>query len=274
MEEIWQSIRSSAASAGLRLLGAVAILVIGLKMVSFLCKQIGKGKGFGKLDKSLQTFLLSFLKILLNIVVIVSAAMLLGVPTTSFVTLLASAGVAIGLALQGSLSNFAGGLMLMFFKPFAVDDYIEVAGVSGTVHDITPFYTVIVTLDGRRITLPNGTITNTNITNYSVEQMRRVEIRVDVAYGTDIEQVKRLLCDVAAAHPLVLHDQPVFARMTGMGESALNFLLRVCVHGTEYWNAYYSLTEQVAQTLQQQGIEIPFPQLTIHQANETNNSEE
>ncbi len=266
MEQIFATVKTFLTTAGLRLLAALAVLVLGLKIVSFLCRQIARGKGFVRLDKSLQTFLLSFTKILLNILVFVSVAMILGVPTTSFVTILASAGVAIGLALQGSLSNFAGGLMLMFFKPFAVDDYIKVGDAEGTVHDITPFYTVLISIDRRRITLPNGQITNTPIINYTAEKVRCVEIKIGVAYGSDVDRVKSVLTEIAAAHPLVLSDPPLLVRMTDFGDSALEFTMRACTATEHYWTVVFDLREQIAMRFEQENIEIPFPQLVVHAA--------
>ncbi|MDD6284851.1 MAG: mechanosensitive ion channel family protein [Firmicutes bacterium] len=250
--------------AGINLLLAILLLVVGIKLSNWAIKLLQKGKGFSKLDVSLQSFLKSFLKIVLYILVIITAAVVLGIPTTSFITMLASAGVAIGLAIQGALSNFAGGLMILFFKPFHVGDYIEAEGGQGTVTDITVFYTFITTNDSKVITLPNGTLTNSSVINYTRTGKRRVDLTFSVSYSSDTETVKRLLVKVAEDDPLVFDDPAPNARMVKQNSSSLDFTLFAWCKSEDYWSVLYNLNENVKAALDSENIVIPFPQIDVH----------
>lgn len=251
-------------TAGLRILYAVLIIVIGLKLIKFFAKRCEKAKWYRKIDKSVAHFIVSSLNVILKVLVFVSAALVLGVPATSFVAILTSAGVAIGLALQGSLSNFAGGLMILIFKPFRVGDYIESAEVSGTVSDISIFYTVLITPDNKTIHCPNGALSNTHVTNYSEQATRRVDIPVSVSYDADVATVKQLLTETAAANALVLPDTPPFVRLTECADSSLDFTVRVWCNTSDYWTVKFDLTEAIQSALTEAGIEIPYPQMDIH----------
>lgn len=251
---------------GLRLVLCVLVLVVGLRVIKLVMRKIRNGRGFAKLDASLRSFLGSALTILLDILLIVTLAGIMGIPMASFVTVLASCGVAVGLALQGSLSNLAGGVMLLFFRPFKVGDYIETAaGESGTVKDISVFYTILTTPDNKTVTIPNGALTNATVTNYSTATRRRVELKFGVDYETDMEQMKALLLGVANAHPLVLQEPELpFARLSENGDSAMVYTLRAWCNVDDYWAVYYDLLEQVKKRLDQEGISIPFPRMDIH----------
>ncbi len=250
---------------GLRMLVCILVLVVGLRLIKWLIKKIVSGKRFGRLDASLRSFLGSALHIAMAAVLVITIAGILGIPMASFVTILASCGVAVGLALQGSLSNLAGGVMLLFFRPFKVGDYIEATGVSGTVKDISVFYTILTTPDNKTITVPNGSLTNNNIVNYSTATGRRVDLTFAVEYGTDIEKMKALLLEVANAHPLVIRDPDApFARLAENGESAMVFALRVWCRVDDYWAVYFDLLEQVKARLDRENIRIPFPQVEVH----------
>jgi len=214
-------------SFGTKLLGAILIFIIGSSLIKFVSKWLRTSKKLDRLDVSLRSFLVSFSYILLYILLVITVAMVLGVPATSFITILASCGVAIGLALQGSLSNFAGGLMILFFKPFKVGDFIEASGEVGTVAEISVVYTVIITVDNKRITLPNGTLTNSVIKNYSSEENRRVDMTFNVSYDSDIEKVKKIITDVITSHPLALADPEPFVRLSAHSDSSLTYT--VCV---------------------------------------------
>ena len=264
LKSILQKLGEFASTAGIRLICALAVLFIGLKLVKWLIKWIKKGRGFQKTDAGVQTFLVSLLKIVLNALVILTVASILGIPTTNFIALITSAGVAIGLALQGSLSNLAGGIMILIFKPFRVNDYIECSGGSGTVKEITILYTILDTPDNKRIVIPNGTVSNNAVVNYSFHETRRLDIPVSVSYGSDIEKVKEILLEEANAHNLVLKDPAPFCRLTEHGESSLDFALRVWVNGDVYWDVNFDLKENIKVALDKNGIKIPFPQLDIH----------
>lgn len=256
-----------ATSWGIKLLAALVVLVIGLRIVKAFTKWFKKTPKLNKLDDSLRVFLVSFLRILLYVVLIITVAMIIGIPATSFITILASCGVAIGLALQGSLSNFAGGLMILFFKPFKVGDYIEAAGESGTVVDISVVYTVLLTPDNKRITLPNGSLTNSPIENYSAEKLRRVDLTFNAAYGCDVNKVKDIITKVISTNEKVLKDPEPFVRLSQCAESALTYTVRVWCDGADYWDIYFDLLERVKLAFDENGIEIPYPQIDVHVEN-------
>ena len=264
----WQSIISQisafAASFGIKLLGAIIIFVIGLKLTSCISKWIRKSPKLDKLDSSLRSFLSSFVKIVMYIVLIITIAMILGVPATSFITILASCGVAIGLALQGSLSNFAGGLMILFFKPFKIGDFIEASGETGTVAEISVVYTELLTLDNKRITIPNGALTNSVIKNYSSEELRRVDLTFNVAYSSDDQKVKSIIKDIVDAHPKALKEPEAFIRMSEHSDSALVYTVRVWCKNSDYWTVYLDILENVKAAFDKNNITIPFPQVDVH----------
>lgn len=251
-------------TAGLRILYAALIIIIGLKLVKFFAKRCEKAKWYRRIDKSVAHFIVSSVNVILKVLLFVSAALVLGVPATSFVAILTSAGVAIGLALQGSLSNFAGGLMILIFKPFRVGDYIESAEVSGTVQDISIFYTVLITPDNKTIHCPNGALSNTHVTNYSEQETRRVDIPVSVSYDADVQTVKRLLLETAATNTMILPEQPPFVRLSECADSSLDFTVRVWCKNADYWTVKFDLTESIQAALVTAGIEIPYPQMDIH----------
>lgn len=267
----WQTFLSLlvqfATSFGIKLLSAIVVFVVGLKLTSWICKILRTSPKLDKLDVSLRSFLTSFAKILLYIVLVITVAMILGVPATSFITILASCGVAVGLALQGSLSNFAGGLMILFFKPFKVGDYIEAQGEAGTVVGISVVYTELLTPDNKRITIPNGGLTNSTIRNYSVEALRRVDLTFSVAYDSSDEAVKNIIHDAIRSHPNALQDPAPFVRLSQHGDSALIYTARVWCNNADYWTVYFDILEKVKADFDANGIAIPFPQMDVHISN-------
>lgn len=264
----WQAflsvITQFATSLGIKLLGAILIFIVGLKLTSWIAKLIRTSPKLDKLDMSLRTFLTSFTKIAMYLVLIITVAMILGVPATSFITILASCGVAVGLALQGSLSNFAGGLMILFFKPFKVGDYIEAQGESGTVVGISVVYTELLTVDNKRITVPNGALTNSTIKNYSVEPLRRVDLTFSVAYDSNDETVKNIINAAITSHPKALQEPEPFVRLSQHGDSALIYTARIWVNNADYWTVYFDVLEKVKADFDANGIAIPFPQMDVH----------
>lgn len=254
-------------SWGIKLLAALVLLVVGLKLIKHFKKWIKSSPRLDKLDTGVRSFLASFANILLYIILIITIASVLGIPATSFITLLASCGVAIGLALQGSLSNFAGGLMLLLFKPFKVGDYVQVATEEGKVLEISVVYTVILTADNKRITIPNGTLTNSVIINYSAEELRRVDMTFTTAYDCDIEKTKKIITEVIKAHALTLSDPEPLVRLSMHGDSALTYTARAWCKNDNYWDVKFDITEKVKEEFDKQGIEIPYPQMDIHVKN-------
>lgn len=246
---------------------ALVFIIIGFKLSGWLVSRIKKSHGFAKLDTSLASFLASFINIGLKILIVVVAATIVGIDVTALSAVLATAGVTAGLALQGSLSNLTGGLMILFFRPFKVGDFIDNHSDSGTVKEIGIFYTTLVTPDCKRITVPNGLLSNATVVNYSVEDTRRVDIEFTVAYGTDIDKVNKVMLTVANANEKVLQDPAPFAALLRQDASALVFVIRAYCKNSDYWNVYFYLEENMKKAFDAMGIEIPFNQLDVHVAN-------
>lgn len=267
-KKIWEFVVQTVTSLGMKLLIGALILVVGIFVIKRLKKFFKYSKKLAKVEQGIRTFLASFISIALYILLFITLASVVGIPVTSFLTVLASCGVAIGLALQGSLSNFAGGVMLLFFKPFKVGDYIEVSGEEGTVAEISVVYTVIMTNDNKRITLPNGALTNSVIKNYTAEDKRRVDLVFTTAYSCDIEKTKALIIDIANEHPLTIKEPEPFVRLSKHGDSSLEYTLRVWCKTGDYWSVHFDIIEKVKREFDANGIEIPFPQMDIHVRNE------
>ena len=253
----------------IKLVFALIVLIGGLVLTRLLVKLLKKSHGINRLEKSALGFIISFTKISLNVLVIISAAMILGFPAASVVTVLASAGMAIGLAMQGALSNLAGGIMLVIFKPFKVGDYIKTNGNEGTVTDISVFYTTLTMLDNRCVTLPNGTLTNSVIENRTANDMRRIDLTFSVAYSSDIDKVRAVLLDAAKNDEKVLAEPEPIAVLEQQNKSSVDFTLRAWCKTDDYIDTYYRLNEQVKLDFDENKIEIPFEQLDVHIDNKT-----
>ncbi len=264
MEELLEKLWSYLSTAGPRILGAAAILIVGLKLTNLLCDRLKKSHRLDRLDDSLRTFLQSLLSISLRILVFVTAAMTLGIPSSSFITVLASAGVAIGLALQGALSNLAGGLMILIFKPFRVGDFIETPDGMGTVKSITVFYTMVTTIDNRQLTLPNGKLMGDTVTNCSMESTRKVNFTYTVAYSSDLDLVRATLREAAMSCEGVLGDPEPMIWMSKHADSALEYSLRVTCLREDYFTVLMTMNETVKRAFDRAGISIPFPQVDVH----------
>ncbi len=249
---------------GLKLLISIAIFIVCRFIIKAVVKTLRNGKAAKKMEPTVAHFLANFVNIVLYIILAVTIIAIMGVPMASVIAAIASAGVAIGLALQGALSNFAGGIMILLFHPFRVGDFIEVNGFSGTVDDIDVFYTFLKTGDNKSVTVPNGTIMSNSVVNYSVNGTRRVELNIGVAYGSDIDRVKAILLEEASKHELVLTDPEPFCRLSTQGDSALTFVLRVWVNTADYWQVNFDLLEAIHKRLEVENIEIPFPQVDVH----------
>ena len=263
-EEIMNYLVELATSAGLKLLAAIVLVVVGLKGIKWLRKWIRTSEKLNKIDNSLRSFMISFSSVVLYIVLFITVAVILGIPTTSFITMLASCGVAVGLALQGSLSNFAGGIMILLFKPFKVGDYIDAAGESGTVTEISVVYTELLTVDNKRIIIPNGTITNSVIENYSAENIRRVDFTFNTAFDCDIDKVKKVITEVLESHPKALKNPECFVRLSAHNDSALTYTARVWCKTDDYWDVNFEVIESVKKAFAENGIQIPYNQMDVH----------
>ena len=264
LQTVWKWLVEFATSTGVDLLIAAIIVIVGFKIVKFFVKRLKNSENKLKLDDSVRTFLASLINIGGKIIVLVTAATVLGLPTTSVVTVLGSCGLALGLALQGSLSNIAGGFIILVFKPFVVGDYIIAGALEGTVKDIGIFYTKVNTGDNKLIIIPNSTISNQEVQNLSKRTNRRVDLAISVAYDSDIDTVKAVLSDVANREELVLSDPAPFVRMSKQGDCALEFTLRAWCKNADYWDVYFNLMENTKKALDNANIEIPYPQIDIH----------
>ena len=264
MEEFLNWLLPILRDVGLKLLSSIIVFIVGRLLIRALIRILRNGKAMQKTEPTVAHFLCNFVNIGLYMLLAVTIIAIMGIPMASLVAAIASAGVAIGLALQGALGNFAGGIMILLFHPFRVGDYIEVSDFSGTVKDIDVFYTQLHTPDNRIVTVPNGNVIGSAVINYSSNGTRRVELVFNVAYGSDVERIKSLLTEVATAHGQVLPEPAAFCRLTEEGESALKFTLRVWTRTEDYWPVRFDLLESVHKRLEIEGIQIPFPQLDVH----------
>jgi len=259
MEQNLANIKSILLEYAPKVVSALIILIVGLWIIGMLTKAAKKIMESRGLDVSLRGFLTSLINWALKIFLFVTIAGKLGVETTSFAAIIAAAGLAIGMALQGSLANFAGGALLMVFRPFKVGDYIEAQGEQGVVKDIQIFTTKLNTIDNKEVILPNGALSNGNIINYSSEAQRRVDLTFGVSYDADIKQTKDVLLSVINSTPFTLKD-PAPAVMVGeLADSSVNFITRTWVKSADYWDAYFHIMENVKIELDKAGIEIPYP---------------
>lgn len=250
-------------SSGLRLLGGLLVLIIGLILARWLIKCITRGKKYSRIDPTVRGFLTAVIKVALYAAVILAAVGVMGVPLTSFVTIFASAGVAVSLAMQGALSNIVGGAALLLLKQIKAGEYVKVGENEGVVRTVGMFYTELITADNRHVSLPNSSLTNTAITNYTREGTRRLDIPFAVSYDSDIDHVRNVL--IASAKGEGLLDEPAPAvLLSECGSSSLNFILRVWCRQEEYWNLKFALAEQGKRALTEAGIEIPYPQMDVH----------
>ncbi len=263
IEEIIKKLVDLLTDFGIKLILAVILLVVGIKLSKWFSKKMYKSRALSNLDDGVRKFIANAIKITLYILIIISAAGILKIPYASFVAVLGSAGVAIGLALQGSLSNIASGILILVNKPFRVGDFIKVGEMSGTVRDIGFFSTSIVTGDNCVVSYPNSTLSNSCIVNYFAKPTRRIDMTFSVSYSSDIEKVKATLLETAHENSMVLDDPAPFAGVSNHAESAVEFLLRFWCKSEDFWYVKYSVAENVKNAFDKNGIEIPFPQLDV-----------
>jgi small conductance mechanosensitive channel len=255
-------------SYGLSIIGAAVILIIGRLISNLLGKMVAKSLERAKIDPSLIGFLVSLTKIGIMVFAVIAALAKFGVETTSFVAVMGAVGFAIGFALQGSLSNFAAGVMILFFKPIKVGDLVEVSGHLGTIEDISLFVTIMNTLDNRRIIIPNGKITSDVINNLNANGLRRVDMTAGISYGDDMNLAKKLCLEVLQNHPQILAEPAPQVAIAEMADSSVNLVVRPWVHPDHYWDVWFDVTQGIKDAFDTNGITIPFPQqdVYLHQA--------
>ena len=258
---------SKAAAVILPILGKIALALIvwlvGRFIIKKVLKLLEKNKKFQSLEGTVRTFSSSFIKIAMYVILVAGIVGILGVEMASITAVLASAGVAIGLALQGTLSNLAGGIMLVIFKPFKQGDYVDAAGASGTVTDVTLFYTVLTTVDNKRITVPNGSLMNANVVDYSAEKTRRVDLEFSCAKTESPDRVEKLILEVMAGNEKILtQPEPPFACVSGGTNESMTIIARAWVNTADYWEVYYYLTHGITTAFGEQGVQAPAVRVT------------
>ena len=253
-----------AVTYGGKLIIALIILIVGFKIVNASTRKLSKAKGFAKLETAAKNFIISAISVLIKVIIGVTALAIMGIPMTSIIAVIGSCGLAIGLALQGSLANIAGGFVLVIAKPFTIGDFIISGDISGTVEEIGVFHTKVVTIDNKRIIVPNSTISNATLVNATALKDRRVDLTFTAAYDNDIEKVEHVLTAVCRAHPLVYDDPAPFARLSAHKDSALAYTVRAWCKSEDYWTVYFDLIRDVKVAFDKSGITIPFPQVDVH----------
>jgi len=243
---------------------AIIVLIIGFFVANKLTKLIKRIMHKRGVDVSLQSFVGSLVNVLLKAMVVISVADMVGVETTSFVAIIGAAGLAVGLALQGTLQNFAGGALIMIFKPFKVGDLIEAQGHLGSVKEIQIFVTTLLTPENKTVIIPNGAISNGNITNYTVEGKIRVDLVFGIGYSADIKAAKETLIEVMISHKKVLKDPAPFVGVESLGDSSVNLAVRPYARPEDYWDVYFDVYENGKEALEKVDVEIPFPQMVVH----------
>ncbi|MEA2030911.1 MAG: mechanosensitive ion channel [candidate division Zixibacteria bacterium] len=264
MENLLDKIYEWGAQYGIQILGAIAILVIGRIVVGIIIRIIKRLMKRTSVDDTLTGFLTRLTYIVLMVFVLLAALSSLGVETTSFIAIIGAAGLAVGLALQGSLANFASGVMLIIFRPFKVGDFVKTGDVAGTIEIISIFNTVMKTPDNKEIIVPNGNITSGNITNYSAKETRRVDLVFGIGYDDDLRKAKSILERLLIEDERTLKDPAPMVAVSELADSSVNFIVRPWVKTADYWGVYWDLIEKVKLTFDAEGISIPYPQHDIH----------
>src|SRR6056297_638790 len=242
---------------------AIIILLVGLWVIKFVVSLMKKAMNKKQVDPAIISFSTKLSDILLKLLLVISIAGTFGFETTSIIGIISALAFAVGLALQGSLSNFSAGVMILLFKPFKVGDYVEAGGHDGTVQEIEIFNTILATVDNKKIIVPNSQVYSSSITNYSHYEKRRVDLEIGVDYDSDIKQVKESLENICNNHELIHKDPPPFVRLGTLADSSINFKIRVWTDTPNYWGVYFDLTETIKESFDKENIEFPYPHVTI-----------
>ena len=264
VSKLWVQVQGIATDWGIKVIAALAILIIGRWVAMAMRKGLQRMMEKGSADPIIIGFVSSIAYVALLAFVVIAALGQLGIQTTSFIAILGAAGLAVGLALQGSLANFAAGFLMIIFRPFKVGDFVEAAGVAGVVKEIQIFTTTLKTGDNKTIIIPNAKISGDNIINYSAEKNRRVDMTVGVAYSADLSRVKEVLNDIIRKDPRILTDPAPLVVVGELADSSVNFIVRVWTKNEDYWGVRFDATETIKNRFDAAGISIPFPQRDIH----------
>jgi small conductance mechanosensitive channel len=250
-----------------KLIGGIIVLIIGLWVTKIITKAVGKSLEKSKMDQSLVPFLKSITNIVLKVLVGITVMGMIGIQMTSFVAIIGAAGLAVGMALSGTLQNFAGGVIILILKPFKIGDFIEAQGYVGTVKEISIFATMLNTVDKKLVIIPNGPLSTSALTNFSAEPNRRVDWTFGIAYGDDVENFKRAINDFIADDQRILKDPAPFIGLSELADSSVNFTVRVWVDGADYWGVFFDMNEKVYTKFADYNLNIPFPQMDVYVQN-------
>lgn len=268
LEKTWDTavatLQTTGVEFGINIVTAIAIFYFGKLVTGALMRGLHRFMQAQKIDKTLETFVCNLARAVLLMFVLIASISALGIQTTSFIALLGAAGLAVGLALQGSLANFASGVLIVLFRPYKVGDFVEAAGISGTVSEVQILTTVFNTGDNKRVIVPNGQVMNSIITNYSANATRRVDLLIGVSYGDDLDKVRATLAKVLAEEQRVLADPPCTVAVSALADSSVNFVVRPWVRTEDYWGVTFDLTEAIKKRFDKEGITFPFPQRDVH----------
>ncbi len=259
-----ESLLDLAIQYGPRFLGAIVILFIGWKLIGLAGRRLKKGMGKRDIEPSLRSFIVSFVSILLKVLLLISVLGMIGVEMTSFIAILGAAGLAVGLALSGTLQNFAGGVLILLFKPFKVGDFIDAQGHMGTVNEIQIFNTILKTPDNKTIIIPNGGLATGSMTNFSTEPQRRVDWKFGIAYGDNSDAARKVFSELIEKDERILKDPPPFIALSELGDSSVNFVVRAWVKTPDFWPVFFEMNEKVYKIFPEKGLNIPFPQMDVH----------
>ena len=263
-EEILNQINGLVLNYGPKLVGAIAVWIVGGWIVKMLTRGFRSLMDKRDLDESLKPFLGTLVGTLLKVMLAISVLSMLGIEMTSFIAILGAAGLAIGMALSGTLQNFAGGVMILLFKPFNVDDVIEAQGFLGKVSEIQIFNTILKTPDNKTIIIPNGGLATGAMTNYTAESQRRVDWTFGIGYGDDVDKAKGIIKNLADQDSRILKDPELFIAVSELADSSVNFAVRAWAATDDYWDVYFEMNEKVYKAFENEGINIPFPQMDVH----------
>lgn len=268
-DTMFDKLISTMVSLALSIAAAIVVFYLGRFIIGRIYKFIERILIVRKVDTSLTTFILSLSRILLYFILVVTIVGILGLETSSFIAIFASAGVALGMALSGTLQNFAGGVLILLLKPYKVGDFIEAQGFSGTVKEIQIFNTILTTGDNKSITIPNGGLSTGSINNYSREAYRRVDIPVSIAYGDSVENARKQILEIVAADSRVITEEQTAGRgavvyVNELGASSVDLIVRVWTLTSDYWSVYFALNEKFYTLLPERGVNFPFPQMDVH----------
>ena len=262
--QVLELIQTKGVDFAINLVTAIVIFYVGKIVVSIVVRALRKLMQRQEVDKTLETFVCNLLRMVLMVIVIIAAIGALGIQTTSFIAIFGAAGLAVGLALQGSLSNFASGVLIVLFRPYRVGDFVEAAGISGVVEQVQILTTVLKTGDNKQIIVPNGQIMDSIITNYSANDTRRVDMVVGVSYDDDLDKVRETIEQLVAAEDRILDEPACTIAVSALADSSVNFVVRPWVKTSDYWGVMFDLTEAIKKRFDKEGISFPFPQQDVH----------